>query len=168
MYSDAYHEKLRRTKREKFSLVRVSECWIFLLLARPPGPPSPYWCCFLCRSKAHTIATGRYLTYQRNVGLVWSKCLIMAILEQPMPSEGFGDSNWVTLIKNPEEEGIFAIPKGYLFIIRKKMDKWDLQCMPLISRELDSMKDSRGFYERDEGASDTSRTTLKGAQRGWS
>lgn len=70
MYSDAYYEKLRRTKREKFSLVRVSEHWIFLLLARPPGPPSPYWCCFLCRSISHTIATGRYHWHIREV-LAW-------------------------------------------------------------------------------------------------
>lgn len=34
----------------------------------------------------------------------------MAILEQVRPPEGLGNSNWVTLVKKPEEEGIFAIP----------------------------------------------------------
>lgn len=36
----------------------------------------------------------------------------MPVLKQVMPAEGLGNLNWVMLVKKPEEEGIFATPKG--------------------------------------------------------
>lgn len=75
--------------------------------------PSYHWCCLLCGSKAHTTTTGRYQWNHREVlAWFWSRCLSMAILGQVMSSEGLGNLNWVTLVKKPEEEGLFVIPKG--------------------------------------------------------
>lgn len=52
-------------------------------------------------------------------GLVLIQMAEQAILGWVVPSEGFGEVNWVAMIKKPKEEGTFAIPLcGWL-----KMDR---------------------------------------------